>query len=138
MMVSTKGRYALRVMLDMALQPPEEYVSLKEIAVRQSISLKYLEAIMAILNKEGFFDSQRGKLGGYRLNRAPKDYTAAEILRLTEGSLAPVACLDVGCTDCNQSPSCMTMNLWQELDNRIETYLGSVSLQDILDGHVAE
>ncbi len=123
MMVSTKGRYALRVMLDMALQPPEEYISLKEISMRQGISLKYLEAIIAILNKQGFFDSQRGKLGGYRLNRTPAEYTAGEILRLTEGSLAPVSCLDVGCTDCNQSPSCMTMNLWQKLDGIIGGYL---------------
>ncbi len=136
MMVSTKGRYALRVMLDMALQPPETYISLKEIAVRQGISLKYLEAIMAILNKEGFFDSQRGKLGGYRLKRTPAEYTAVEILRLTEGSLAPVACLDVGCTDCNQSPSCLTMNLWTKLDGLIDGYLSGVTLQDILDGTV--
>ncbi len=134
MMVSTKGRYALRVMLDLALQPPGDYVSLKEISMRQGISLKYLEAIIAILNKQGFFDSQRGKLGGYRLNRTPAEYTAGEILRLTEGSLAPVSCLDVGCVSCTQSPSCMTMNLWQKLDGIIGGYLGGVTLQDILDG----
>ena len=134
MMVSSKGRYALRVMLDMALQPEDSYTSLKEIALRQQISLKYLEAIISILHREGFLDSQRGKLGGYRLHRKPSEYTAREILQLTEGTLAPVPCLDTGCTDCSQSPSCMTMGLWQNLDTLIGGYLGNITLQDILDG----
>lgn len=134
MMVSTKGRYALRMMLDMALQPADSYTSLKEIAQRQQISLKYLEAIISILNKHGFLDSQRGKLGGYRLRRKPSEYTAHEILHLTEGTLSPVSCLDIGCTDCAHSTTCMTINLWQNLDALIGGYLENITLQDILDG----
>lgn len=136
MMISTKGRYALRVMLDMALQPEGAFVPLKEVAQRQEISLKYLEAIVAILNRADFLDSQRGKAGGYRLKRKPVDYSAGEILRLTEGTLAPVSCLDHGCAECDLSPKCLTMPLWQKLDGLIGGYLSGVTLQDLLDGKV--
>ena len=94
MMVSTKGRYALRVMLDLAMQEQEQYISLNDIAVRQRISMKYLEAIVALLNKAGLLQSRRGKDGGYRLARKPWEYPISEILKLTEGTLAPVACME--------------------------------------------
>ena len=135
MMISTKGRYALRVMLDMAQRDPVGFNSLKDIAVRQGISLKYLEAIVSTLGRAGFLESQRGKMGGYRLVRTPSQYHMQEILHLTEGTLAPVSCLDGegGCTDCAQSPDCLTMPLWQGLDRLIGDYLEKITLQDLLD-----
>lgn len=135
MMVSTKGRYALRVMLDLAVQDSEVYISLKSIAQRQQISMKYLEAIVAMLHKSGLLLSQRGKDGGYRLAREPRDYSVSEILRLTEGTLAPVACLEQGCNeDCALSESCLTRPMWQRLDGIIDDYLSKVTIQDLLDG----
>lgn len=94
MMISTKGRYALQVMLDLAQQSPDAYISLHDISQRQAVSMKYLEAIVAMLNKAGMVESRRGKSGGYRLTRAPEDYTVGAVLKLTEGTLAPVACMD--------------------------------------------
>lgn len=135
MMVSTKGRYALRVMLDLALQDGESYISLKSIARRQKISMKYLEAIVAMLNKAGLLLSQRGKDGGYRLARAPGAYPVSEILKLTEGTLAPVACIEDGCNaDCELSANCLTRPMWLKLDGIIDTYLSEVTIQDLLDG----
>ena len=114
MMVSTKGRYALRVMLDLAMQEPEEFISLKSISDRQKISMKYLESIVGMLNKAGLLLSQRGKDGGYRLSRRPSEYPVGEILKLTEGSLSPVSCLEEGCqSTCNQEVACLTRPLWQ-------------------------
>ena len=138
MMVSTKGRYALRVMMDLAKHDREEpFVSLKEVAERQNISMKYLEAIVAMLNKAGLVESKRGKEGGYRLLRTADKYNVAEILRLTEGSLAPVACMEeTGCTACEQSSLCQTLPLWQKLDSMIEAYLGSVTLEDLVKGEI--
>ena len=133
MMISTKGRYALRVMIDIAKCGGEAPVSLRDIAERQNISMKYLEAIIAMLNKAGFVESYRGKAGGYKLARAPKDYTANEILVLTEGTLAPVACIDSGC---ERSRECVTLPLWQKLDSVIEGYLGGVTLEDIINGKI--
>ena len=138
MMVSTKGRYALRVMMDLARHNGEDgFVSLKEVAERQNISMKYLEAIVAMLNKAGLVASKRGKEGGYRLLRTAGEYTVAEILTLTEGSLAPVACMEeTGCTACEQSSLCQTLPLWQKLDSIIENYLRAVTLEDLLNGNL--
>lgn len=135
MMVSTKGRYALRVMLDLAQQDGNAYISLKSISERQKISMKYMEAIVAMLNKAGLLKSQRGKDGGYRLARMPEEYPVGEILKLTEGTLAPVACLGEGCNgDCEISSICLTRPMWQRLDGIIDEYLSSVTLADLLEG----
>lgn len=129
MNVTTKGRYALRVMLDLAQQPMDTIVPLSEIAARQSISPKYLEMIVGVLNKAKMVASTRGKNGGYRLTRTPESYTVQEILTLTEGSLAPVSCVDDGCA---RAGECLTYPLWKELDGVIETFLKSVTLADLL------
>ena len=136
MMISTKGRYALRVMIDLAGRDCDEYIPLKEISEKQQISMKYLEAIVAVLNKAGFLNSLRGKDGGYKLSRTPAEYTIGSVLKLTEGSLAPVACLE-GCdTVCQSAAGCITLPLWQKLDTIIDTYLESVTLQDLLDNKI--
>jgi len=132
MIVSTKGRYALRVMIDLAEQNKEERVPLKEIAERQEISQKYIEAIMTMLSKNGFVDAVHGKGGGYRLNRKPEDYKVGEILRLTEGSLSPVACLEQGAENCPRKNECRTIKLWIKLDELVEGYLDSISLAQLM------
>lgn len=132
MIVSTKGRYALRVMIDLAEQHKQERVPLKEIAERQEISQKYIEAIMTILSKNGFVDAVHGKGGGYRLNKAPEDYKVGDILRLTEGSLSPVACLEKGAEVCPRKDNCRTLPLWTKLDELVENFLDSVTLADLI------
>ena len=136
MMISTKGRYALRIIIDLAQHTEEGFISLKSIAERQEVSMKYLEMIVAILNKAGILESRRGKDGGYKLIKPASEYTVGEIMDLTEGHLAPVACL--GCEDnqCVRADSCLTLPMWQRLDNMIDNYLSSISIQDILDGTV--
>ena len=134
MNVTSRGRYALRFMLDLAQRGDEEFVSLKTVADRQGISLKYLEAIVSSLKKAGLLDSSRGKEGGYRLCRAPEDYTAGEILRAIEESLAPVACLKDGGVNCERASVCRTVPMWQELDEITNRYLDSVTLRDLLNG----
>lgn len=135
MMVSTKGRYALRVMLDLAQQDRDAFISLKSISERQQISMKYLEAIVAMLNKAGLLCSQRGKDGGYRLSRAPGEYPVNEILKLTEGTLAPVACVGEGCNEaCELSANCLTRPMWLKLDGIIDEYLSGITLEDLLAG----
>ena len=137
MMISTKGRYALRVMIDLARNDADEFVSLKGISERQHISMKYLEAIVAVLNKSGFLQSLRGKDGGYKLSKMPCEYTIGSILKLCEGSLAPVACLEGGCdTVCQSADGCITLPLWQKLDGIIDGYLESITLEDLLKGTV--
>ncbi len=137
MLISTRGRYALRVMLDLAAgENAEDYVSLGSIAERQGISVKYMESIIAVLSKAGLVEGVRGKGGGYRLCRKPEDYTAGEILRLTEGSLAPVPCLDCKPNTCERAGQCQTLPLWKELDSMIAHYLDHVTLKAILDGDV--
>ena len=133
MKISTKGRYALRMMVDLAEHQGEGYVSLKDIAERQDISKKYLEQIIPVLNRASFLKANRGSQGGYRLAKAPKAYTVKEILELTEGSLAPVACLDDDPSGCERSASCATIALWKGLQETIENYLGGITLQDLLD-----
>ncbi len=136
MMISTKGRYALRIMLDLAQNGQKECVSLKEIAQRQEISVKYLEAVISSLNRAGFVISKMGKGGGYRLSREPGDYTVGEILRTTEGILAPVTCLKCEKNTCFRADSCLTLPMWEELNLLVNQYLDSLSLQNLLTGNV--
>lgn len=135
MMISTKGRYALRVMIDLA-QHDEGYISLKDVAERQDISMKYLEMIVSILNKGKMLNSQRGKAGGYKLAKTPSEYTIGSILRLTEGTLAPVMCLEENAEICQRAGECLTLPLWQKLDSVINEYLDSVTLEDIVKRNV--
>ena len=132
MLVSTKGRYALRVMLELAQDDSAAYLPLPAIAERQGISEKYLESIISVLSKAGLVDGLRGKGGGYRLTRSSANYSVGEILRLTEGSLAPVTCLEGAENPCPRAGECTTLPMWQKLDDLINTYLDSVSLSDLL------
>lgn len=132
MLVSTKGRYALRVMLELAQSQPDAYMPLPLIAQRQGISEKYLESIIAILSRAGLVEGLRGKGGGYRLTRSSANYSVGEILRLTEGSLAPVTCLEGAENPCPRAGECTTLPMWQKLDDLINTYLDGVSLSDLL------
>ena len=131
MIVSTKGRYALRVMIDLAEHQAERYVPLKEVAARQDISEKYLENILKVLVQNGFLEGLRGKGGGYRLTRSPDQYTAAEILLLTEGSLAPVSCLTPGAPACERMANCRTYTMWKGLNDLIANYFGKITLADL-------
>lgn len=131
MLISTKGRYALRVMIDLAERQSMEYIPLKEIAKRQNISQKYLESIMTVLSKNDFIEALHGKGGGYRLNRAPEDYRVGDILRLTEGSLAPVACLEEGADPCEHASECRTLPLWTGLGKVVNAYLDSITVADL-------
>ena len=132
MMISTRGRYALRVLADLAEHRSEGFIPMKDVAARQEISLKYMEKILPVLTKNHIVDGIQGKGGGYRLSREPEEYTLGEILRLTEGSLAPVACLDCGAKTCPRAASCPTLPGWSELDKRISGYLDSVTLADLV------
>lgn len=132
MLISTKGRYALRVMIDLALHSDEGYIPLPLVAERQGISEKYLESIISVLSKAQLVKGVRGKNGGYMLCRKPEDYTAGEILRLTEGTLAPVACLEGKENKCERSMDCPTLPLWKKLDGAIEECLDSVRLSDLI------
>ena len=136
MKISTKGRYALRMLLDMAQNQKEGYVTLKDIAQRQAISKKYLEQIALILGQAGILHGVRGHQGGYRLVGKPADYTVLEVLQAMEGSLAPVACLDQGENLCSRRGECLTLPLWEGLDAVISNYLSGITLQDVLDGKV--
>ena len=131
MIVSTKGRYALRVMIDLAEHQAERYVPLKEVAARQDISEKYLENILKVLVQNGFLEGLRGKGGGYRLTRSPDQYTVAEILLLTEGSLAPVSCLAPGASACERMSNCRTYSMWKGLNDLISDYFGKITLADL-------
>ncbi len=133
MKISTKGRYALRLMLDLALNNNGEPVRIKDIAARQEISDKYLEQIISTLNKAGYVKSIRGPQGGYRLAQDPAKYTVGMILRLTEGSLAPVACLDNEVNDCARQSSCVTLRLWKMLDDAISGVVDKVTLADLAE-----
>ena len=134
MNVTSKGRYALRVMLDLAQHPEEGFISLKTVAERQDISMKYLEMIVGCLKKAELLDSSRGKEGGYRLCRAPADYRVGEILRCLEDNLAPVACLKADGVHCEKAAVCATLPMWQELDELTNRYLDQITLQDLLSG----
>ena len=133
MMISTRGRYALRMMADLALQEKGKYIALKDIADRQNISKKYLEQIIPILNRAGLLQTVRGFQGGYRLSREPDEYTVGEILRSTEGSLSPVACLADGSNECPEREHCLTLPLWMGLKKTVDDYLDGITLQDLID-----
>lgn len=132
MIVSTRGRYALRVMIDIAENNAEGYTAMKSVAARQNISLKYLERILPLLVKEKLLEGVHGKGGGYRLTRAPQDYRVGEILRVTEGDLAPVACLACDAEPCSHREDCRTLPMWTELNRRVTDYLDSVTLADLM------
>ncbi len=138
MKISTKGRYAIRMMLDIAENQGDGFVTLKDVAQRQGISKKYLEQIALQLSQTSALRAVRGHQGGYRLTRDPAEYTALDVLRIAEGSLAPVACLDQRPNLCPRRESCRTLPLWMGLDRTVEDYLGSVTLQDLLDGSLGE
>ena len=132
MLVSTKGRYALRVMIELAQAESGSFLALPVIAKNQNISEKYLESIVAVLVKAGMVEGLRGKGGGYRLSRAPKEYTVGQIVRLTEGSLAPVSCLEGEENCCPRACKCETLPVWVRLEALINDYLDSVTLEDLL------
>lgn len=132
MIVSTRGRYALRVLVEMAEHSSDERIPLKEISEKQGISQKYMESIMTLLSKNGFVDAIHGKGGGYKLNRKPEEYRIGDILRLTEGTLAPVACLEKNADQCPKQNVCRTVGMWQKLNELIETYLDSVTIADLM------
>ena len=136
MIVSTKGRYALRVMVCFAERGEEDYVPLKEIAEQENISQKYLESIMTTLSKAGFVDAVHGKGGGYRLNRKPEDYTVGSILKLTEGSLAAVSCTSQGAAACSRTTCCHALPMWERLDKMIDDFFEGITLADLIkDGN---
>lgn len=131
MMISTKGRYALRVMIDLAENQGDVYIPLKDIAKRQEISEKYLETILPALIKNHFLEGVRGKGGGYRLSYAPENYTVGSILRLLESSLAPVACLEKSAKPCPRAATCKTLSMWEKLNKMIQAYFDGITLADL-------
>ncbi|MBP6143351.1 MAG: Rrf2 family transcriptional regulator [Proteocatella sp.] len=135
MKISTKGRYVLRMLLDLAEHRGEGYIALKDIAKRQGISKKYLEQIIPLLNNTDILVASRGYQGGYMLAKSPDMYTVGDILRITEGSIAPVSCLEGGSSVCDRDDQCMTLYVWEGLEKVIAEYLDSITLQDILDRH---
>lgn len=132
MIVSTKGRYALRVMVCIALKASGDFIPLKEIAEKEEISQKYLESIMTILSKGGLVDAIHGKGGGYRLNRDPAEYTVGSILKLTEGSLAPVSCTAQGPSACSRASCCEALPMWEKLDKLIDEFFEGITIADLL------
>lgn len=132
MLVSTKGRYALRVMIDLAEHQADGFIPLKVIAQRQDISEKYLESIIKLLVKAKLLTGVRGKGGGYQLTKAPEQYTVGSILRITENSMAPVACLDPGSDACPRAPECRTLPMWRGLDKLITEYFENITLADLM------
>lgn len=131
-MVSTRGRYALRVMIDLAEHSNGRYMAMKSVAERQEISLKYLEKILRLLVSANLVEGVHGKGGGYRLTRPPQDYPVCEILKLTEGSLAPVACLECGAEKCKRAGECRTLPMWTELNRLVNGYLENITLADLM------
>lgn len=135
MMISTKGRYALRILLDIASAGKTgDYISLGDVALRQEISMKYLEAIVASLARAGLVESKRGKAGGYKLAAEPNQCSVADVVRAAEGGISPVACPECDGLTCSRSGKCLTVDLWKHLDTMIERYLMAVTLEDLLEG----
>lgn len=132
MMISTRGRYSLRVMIDLAEHFGEGYIPMKEIATRQGISLKYLERFVPALSKSGFIEGVQGKGGGYRLTKKPEEYTIGEILRVVEGNLAPVSCLECGAEPCEREKECRTILMWKNLQKVINEYFDGITLKDLM------
>lgn len=136
-MISTRGRYALRVMIDLAEHSGSDFVPMKEVAARQEISLKYIERIMPLLTKEKLVEGQHGKGGGYRLCRPPEDYSVGEILRITEGGLAPVACLECGAKPCSRAAECRTLPMWQKYYAMTNEFFDGISVADLMQNEAA-
>lgn len=136
MMISTKGRYALMVMIDLAQHENQGNISLKAVAMRQSISMKYLESIVSMLREGGLVTSTRGKEGGYRLSRPASSINVGEIIRVTEGSLALMACPECEGGSCDRAPGCLTLPMWQNLDALIDGYLCRISIRDLVEGNI--
>ena len=132
MMISTRGRYALRVMLDLAEHKDKGYIPMKEVAERQELSLKYIERIMPVLSKNKLVEGVHGKGGGYRLSRPINEYTVGEILRLTEGNLAPVSCLECDSKECKRSGICKTLPMWKKFFDMTNEYFDSITLADFM------
>ncbi len=132
MLISTRGRYALRIMIDLAEHQSEGYIPLRDLAERQDISEKYLESIVKLLVKARFLTGVRGKGGGYKLTKAPEQYTVGSILRLTEGTLAPVSCMEEGAAVCPRAGECRTLPFWKGLDKVISDYLDSSTVADLM------
>ena len=133
MKISTRGRYAMRVMIDLAEHNDGSYIPLKGIAERQDISLKYLESIMADLSKAGMIDGLHGKGGGYRLKRAPEEYPAGEVLRITEGDLAPVACLEKNASPCSHAAECKTLSMWKDFYSLINGFFDGITIANLME-----
>lgn len=138
MLVSTKGRYALRVMVDLAERQADGYIPLKDIAQRQELSEKYLETILPALIKNKFLIGLRGKGGGYKLSRPPESYTVGSILKLVEGSIAPVSCLEGECNSCSRAAKCPTLPMWQKLNELVEDYFEGITLADLCGNTVED
>ena len=132
-MISTRGRYALRVLLDLAEHPAADFTPMKDVALRQGISLKYLEKIMPLLAQAGLVEGRHGKGGGYRLARAPEQCAVGEVLRLTEGDLAPVACLESGAPPCPRAARCRTLAMWRRYHRLTNEYFDGISLADLME-----
>lgn len=135
MRISSKGRYALRVMVDLAMHDTGGYIPLTAVSRRQGITIKYLEQIITLLNRAGYLQSARGISGGYRLARAPGEYTVGDVLRATEGSLAPVGCLEPDAAECANRAACSTRKLWIGLDEVVTRYVDGITLQDLIDDY---
>lgn len=132
MMISTRGRYALRVLLDLAEHQSDGYIPMKDVAKRQELSLKYIERIMPVLAKNAYVEGVHGKGGGYRLTKDPKDYKIGDILRLAEGDLAPVNCLSCNATKCDRADTCPTLPMWTEFYNMVNNYFDGITLADLM------
>lgn len=132
MLISTRGRYAIRVMIDLAEHYTGSYIPMKDVAQRQQVSLKYIERIMPTLTQNGFVEGVHGKGGGYRLVREPKEYRIGEILRLTEGDLAPVACLECNAATCERADECRTLPMWSKFKDMMDEYFDGITLADLM------
>lgn len=138
MKISTKGRYALRLMLDLATYSDGAPISIKDIAGRQQISEKYMEQIISVLNKAGYVQSIRGAQGGYLLKRKPEEYTVGMILRLTEGDLAPVSCVGEGSIDCDRREQCVTVKVWEKINDAVNGVVDNITLADLIEWQSAK
>lgn len=132
MLISTRGRYALRVMLDLAINQTDGYIAMKKVAERQGLSLKYIERIMPVLSKNNYVEGIHGKGGGYRLVKEPKEYRVGDILRLAEGDLAPVACLGCDAKPCDKADTCKTLPMWKEFHDIVNNYFDGITLADLM------
>lgn len=137
MLISTRGRYALRVMLDLAENASAGYIPMKDVASRQELSLKYIERIMPVLTKNEMVEGVHGKGGGYRLTRSPEEYRVGDILRLAEGDLAPVSCLECGAEPCGRAHKCPTLPMWREFQQVVNEYFNGITLADLLKDSIA-